>query len=257
VTSIEFSGYFIAGKYEQLRLDEPFSAIVNAFNDLAESISLTEGSQSRRNYIKEALGDEAHLLCKFIPNISFLLGQKKNPQEVVGVVNMMNVISKLTLALRRFVGLVATKESPLCIFLDDIQWADQASMQVIRGLITDIRSKHVLLVFAYRDNDLNSAKIDEFFQCSEDEQMVHLTKISIGHLDVESVHELIQDQLEMIASEQSMLLSECVWKKTLGNPFFVLELLDELLGRGFMVRTDSSWLIDLEKIHSETNVISE
>ena len=173
------------------------------------------------------------------------------------MVNMMNIISKLTLALRRFVGLVATKESPLCIFLDDIQWADQASMQVIRGLITDIRSKHVLLVFAYRDNDLNSAKIDEFFQCSEDEQMVHLTKISIGHLDVESVHELIQDQLEMIASEQSMLLSECVWKKTLGNPFFVLELLDELLGRGFMVRTDSSWLIDLEKIHSETNVISE
>jgi len=85
---------------------------------------------------------------------------------------------------------------------------------------------------------------------------VHLTNISIDHLDVESVHELIQDQLEMTASEESMILCECIWKKTLGNPFFVLEFLDELLGRGFMVRTDSSWLIDLEKIQTETNVSS-
>jgi len=255
VTSIEFSGYFIAGKYDQLRLNEPFSAIVNAFNDLAEIISLTEGSHSRRSSIKEALGDEAYLLCKLIPNISNLLGQKKNSEEEVGG-NMMDIVSKLTLAFRRFVGVVATKESPLCIFLDDIQWADQASMQVIRGLITDIRSNHVLLVLAYRENDLNSAKFDEFFQCSEDEQMVHLTNISLGNLEVESIHELIQDQLDMIASEESMILCECIWKKTLGNPFFVLEFLDELLGRGFMVRTDSSWLIDLEKIQTETNVSS-
>jgi len=254
VTSIEFSGYFIAGKYDQLRLNEPFSAIVNAFNDLAEIISLTEGSQSRRSSIKEALGDEAYLLCKLIPNISYLLGQKKIPAEQDVGGNMMNVVSKLTLAFRRFVGVVATKESPLCIFLDDIQWADQASMQVIRGLITDIRSNHVLLVLAYRENDLNSAKFDEFFQCSEDEQMVHLTNISIDHLDIESVHDLIRDQLKMTTSEESMILSECIWKKTLGNPFFVLEFLDELLGRGFMVRTDSSWLIDLEKIQTETNV---
>jgi len=170
--------------------------------------------------------------------------------------NMMDIVSKLTLAFRRFVGVVATKESPLCIFLDDIQWADQASIQVIRGLITDIRSKHVLLVLAYRDNDLNAAKVDEFFQCSENEKMVHLTKISIGNLDVESIHDLICDQLKMSTSDESMILSECIWKKTSGNPFFVVEFLDELLDRGFMVQTDSSLFIDIEKIQNETNVSS-
>ena len=75
--------------------------------------------------------------------------------------------------------------------------------------------------------------------------MVHLTKISIGNLYVESIHDLIRDQLKMSTSEESMILSECIWKKTSGNPFFVLEFLDDLLRRGFIDRTDSSWLIDL------------
>ena len=81
-----------------------------------------------------------------------------------------------------------------------------------------------------------------------------LTTILIGNLDVVSVHELILDQLEMTAAEESMVLSKCIWKKTLGNPFFVLEFLDELLGRGLMVQTDSFWFIDKEKTQNETNV---
>ena len=255
VTSTESNGYFVAGKYDQLRLDKPFSAIVNAFNDLAEIICLTEDSQSRRNYIKEALGDEADLLCKLIPNLSLLIEHTKNSKEEVNF-NMIYIISKLSLAFRKLLGVVATKESPLCIFLDDIQWADPESMHVIRDLMTDIRSHHVLLVFGYRGNELNMAKVEEIFQCSDEVKRMDLTTILIGNLDVVSVHELILDQLEMTAAEESMVLSKCIWKKTLGNPFFVLEFLDELLDRGFMVQTDSSLFIDIEKIQNETNVSS-
>ena len=253
VTSTEVGGHFVAGKYDQLRLNESFSAISDAFNKLAEIMSVTDYSESKRNDMNEYLGADSALLCNLVPSLSIFLGQTTRQQQEGE--NMMNSTAKLTMAFRKFLDIVATKASPLCIFLDDIQWADQASMQVIRCLITNIESKYVLLVLAYRNDNSNVEHVEKIFRNSYDERMMNMTKISIGNLDVRSIHELICDQLEM-TNDESVALSQCIWEKTLGNPFFVLEFLDQLIFRGYMVLSNSSWFIDMERIQAETSVSS-
>jgi len=255
--TLEFNGYFVVGKFDQLRLDEPFSAIVNAFQDLTQFISLSEHVEQRREEIGAALGADAALLCNLIPGLSKLInigpfeGQHDEVRE-----ERKNCFDKLTLACRKLLDAIATKENPLCFFLDDIQWADAASMLLIQTLISNVNSKHVLLVLAYRDSVPNVVKdIEEILNGFQNSGgMIPTTKMSICNIDVESINLLICNRLNMTNADESLALSECIWKKTLGNPFFVLEFLDELLARGFMIRIDTCWEIDIERIQNETDI---
>ena len=256
ISSPDFNGYFITGKYDQFHLNEPYSAIAHAFSDLAELISVTEGDK-RRDEVQEVLGPDASLLCKTVPNLSMLFGEVKKYDEAdESSENMTNVFPRFIQACRKFLSVLATQQSPICIFLDDIQWADPGSLQVIRNLVTDLKSKYILLVFAYRDNDSNAKQVQELFRCSGDQRMIEMTEIKIGNLNVESICHLICDQLDMV-HEEALPLSECIFKRTMGNAFYVLEFLDQLIAHRLVVYTDSmSWRIHLERIQAETNVSS-
>ncbi len=253
VTSTEFNGFYVQGKYDQQRVYEPFSAIAAALSDLVEITSLTEVTQKRREDIAEAIGVNAGILCQIIPSVSLLVEDVIPPEDQA---DCKSLFPKLTLAFRKLFEVLATKDSPVFLFLDDIQWADSESLQLFKSLITNVKSKHVLLVFAYRDNDSNSSMVEEIFACCpDDEIMMDVRKVVLSNLNIDSINQLICDQLELNAHE-ALPLSECVWKKTLGNCYYVLEFLDELIEKGLIVRDCSSWIIEFDRIHAETSVSS-
>ena len=131
--------------------------------------------------------------------------------------------------MKSFIDAIATEESPLCLFLDDIQWADEASLLVIQSLLANTKSKHILLVLlAYRDTDSNAVRVEEILKCPDSHQrFMEITKIVTSNLDIESVDEMIRSRLQM-ASIESLPLSECVWKKTMGNCFLCARISREI-----------------------------
>ncbi|GBE94349.1 trifunctional serine/threonine-protein kinase/ATP-binding protein/sensor histidine kinase [Nostoc cycadae] len=217
--------YFIKGKFDQFNRNIPFSAFVQILSDLIGQL-LTETDQQLKQWqykILQALGDNAQLIIDIIPDLEKIIGQQPPVQELSGTAAQ----NRFNLLLQKFIQIFATPEHPLVIFLDDLQWADSASLQLIKLLMSEVNSTYLLLIGAYRDNEVFPGHplmltLEEINQMS-----ARVNPINLQPLSELNLNQLVADTLGC-RTEASLPLARLVYQKTQGNPFFSTQFIKSL-----------------------------
>ncbi|MGM3305049.1 AAA family ATPase [Anabaena sp. WFMT] len=227
-------GYFINGKFDQLQRDIPYAAINQAFQGLIRQL-LSEPEitlQIWKEKILKALGNNGQIIIDVIPDLEKIVG-KQSPVEQIGATESQN---RFNLFFARFIHIFSQKEHPLAIFLDDLQWADLPSLNLIEKLITNADSPYLLIIGAYRDNEVSPTH--PLIQTLEQIRKVEVTvnQIILQPLGISDVKQLIADTLNC-CREEVQSLAELVTKKTAGNSFFITQLLQILYQEKLLVFT--------------------
>ncbi|MEG4593274.1 ATP-binding sensor histidine kinase [Microcoleus sp. F8_C2] len=218
-------GYFIAGKFDQFQRNIPYSAIVKAFQSLVKQL-LTE-SQTQLNSWKEkllaAFGDNGQIIIDVIPDIELIVG-KQPPVQELGATEAQN---RFNLVFQKFIRIFGSVEHPLVIFLDDLQWADSATLKLLQVMMADEETKYLFLMGAYRDNEVNPTHPLIMTLEALHKQEATINQITLTPLNIEHIAKLIADTVRRDRGAV-MPLSELVVGKTQGNPFFVNQFLRTL-----------------------------
>ncbi|MBD2302957.1 ATP-binding sensor histidine kinase [Nostoc sp. FACHB-190] len=235
-------GYFIKGKYEQFQRNIPFSAFVQAFRDLMGQL-LSESDvklQTWKTKLLEAIGENGQILIDVIPELERIIGIQPPAPELSGIAaeNRFNSL------LQNFVQVFTNQEHPLVIFLDDLQWADSASLKLLQLLMQD--TKYLLLLGAYRDNEVspNHPFILAVNELEKADAVVN--KIILQALSEINLNQLVTDTLNC-ESSLAQPLTTLIYQKTQGNPFFATQFLKALNNEALIT-------FDLESRHWQCNI---
>ena len=216
-------GYFIKGKYDQFQRDIPFSAFVQAFRDLMEQL-LTESEvqiQQWKSQILEAVGENGQVIIEVIPELERIIGRQPPSPELSGT----SAQNRFNLLFQKFTQVFTTAEHPLVMFLDDLQWADSASLKLMQLLMTD--TGYLLLIGAYRDNEVNPAHPLMLTLSEMQKNQATINTITLAPLSQATVNQLVADTLKC-TENLALPLSQLVFQKTKGNPFFATQFLKAL-----------------------------
>ena len=249
-------GYFIKGKYDQLQRNIPFSAFVQAFRNLMEQL-LTESTfqiQQWKIKILEALGDNGQVIIEVIPELERILGKQTPVIELSGTASH----NRFNLLFKKFTQVFTSVEHPLVILLDDLQWADLASLKLMQLLMAD--TKYFLLIGAYRDNQVNPVHPLMLTLSEMQKTTVIINTITLAPLSQQDVNQLIAATLRC-SENLALPISQMVYQKTHGNPFFCTQLLKSLYQDGLIKFnfTKGCWQCDITQINQQivTNDVVE
>ncbi|MBD1885764.1 serine/threonine-protein kinase, partial [Microcoleus vaginatus] len=219
------NGYFIAGKFDQFQRNVPYAAIVKAFGSLVKQL-LTE-SETQLGAWKEkllaAFGDNGQIIIDVIPDVEFIVG-KQPPVQELGATESQN---RFNLVFQKFIRVFCSVEHPLVIFLDDLQWADSATLKLLQVMMADEETKYLFLMGAYRDNEVSPTHPLIMTLEGLKNQGATINHITLTPLDIEHIANLIADTVRRERASV-ILLAELVVGKTQGNPFFVNQFLRTL-----------------------------
>ncbi len=218
-------GYFVSGKFEQLKQNAPFSALSACLVELINQI-LTESDErltSYRQLLLDALGMHANLLKDLVPALELILG----PQSASEHISDSERLQLLPQLLQKFLRVFAVREHPLVLFLDDLQWADHASLQFLEQVLDRLQGCHLMIVGAYRSNEVQAshplltrlARIRQIWP--------HIRTLQVGPLTESQISQLVTDTLHQ-PQNQVTTLTRFLFQKTHGNPFYVVQTLRNL-----------------------------
>ncbi|MEH2438415.1 MAG: AAA family ATPase [Nostoc sp.] len=240
-------GYFIKGKYDQFQRNIPFSAFVQAFRNLMGQLLCESDAQlqSWKTQILAAVGDNGQVLIDVIPELENIIGSQPRATELSGSAAQ----NRFNLLLPKFVQIFTSIEHPLVMFLDDLQWADSASLNLLKLLM--LETGHLLILGAYRDNEVSPAHpfiltVDELVKTG-----ARVNTITLSPLSLVDMNQLVVDTLNCKLS-QAQPLTELVYKKTQGNPFFATQFLkalhdDKLISFNWEIQ---HWQCDLAQVEA-------
>ncbi|MEO0535084.1 MAG: AAA family ATPase [Cyanobacteria bacterium P01_A01_bin.123] len=224
-------GYFIKGKFDQYQRNIPFSAFVQALRDLMRQL-LTEPAtvvQVWKTQILNALTDNGQVLIEVIPELEWVIGPQSSAPELSGTAAQ----NRFNLLFQKFIQVFTTPAHPLVIFLDDLQWADSASLKLIQLLIAETETAYLLLLGAYRDNEVYPAHPLMLTLGEIEKQDASVDQITLAPLTEASLNEFIADTL-ICPPAQALPLTELIFQKTAGNPFFATQFLKSLYQDGLI-----------------------
>ncbi|NJM47470.1 MAG: AAA family ATPase [Alkalinema sp. RU_4_3] len=239
-------GYFISGKFDQFNRNIPYSALIQAFQELIHQL-LTESEDSIeqwRTAINQALAPNAQVLIEVIPDLELIIG----PQMPVLPLEAIESQNRFNLAFIQFIRAFASK--PLVLFLDDLQWADRASLKLLQRLMSDPESRRLLCVAAYRDNEVDSTHPFILTLDSLHDQGTTISEVLLKPLAIAQIQQLLADTLSCNI-ETTLPLAQLLQDKTGGNPFFLTQLLKTIYRAG-LLRFELSlgqWQWDMPAIH--------
>ncbi|MEM7587924.1 MAG: AAA family ATPase, partial [Acidobacteriota bacterium] len=246
---VRHRGIFISGKFDQYQRDIPYASLIQAFGELVRLL-LTESEdalQGWRQRILEALGEQAQVLIEVLPDIELIIGQ----QPPVPELDPAAADHRLNQVLQDFVRVFAGPQHPLALFLDDLQWADSATLKLLHLLCTDPASSHVFLIGAYRDNEVDAAHPLSLTLKRIEASGTRLDVIHLEPLARQEVERFVGDALRQ-SGEATAELARFVHERTHGNPFFVRQLMRELHASGQLTydAAADAWRWDLAEIRS-------
>lgn len=218
-------GLFVAGKFtvEQEQY-LPYGAIIQALRDLILQL-LTESAEKIAQWqikLNSALADNAQLIIEVIPELELLLG----PAPAVSNLTALENQHRFQLVFLNFIRVFAHHEHPLVIFLDALQWADHASIQLLNNILIDEKSLSIMLILGTRTLDEQANMVAELIQAAK-MQHIRYTQINLSPLKLEHIQQIVADSL-YCSLEHAHSLAELILTKTEGNPFFVNEFLENL-----------------------------
>jgi predicted ATPase/signal transduction histidine kinase len=219
------NGYFIKGKFDQFNRNIPLSAFVQALRDLMGQL-LSESDtqlQTWKTQILAALGDNGQVMIEVIPELERIIGAQPPATELSGTAAQ----NRFNLLFQKFIQVFTTPEHPLVMFLDDLQWADSASLNLIQVLMAESTTGYLLLIGAYRDNEVFAAHPLMLTLDTLRKAKTTVNTIALQPLNQNSLNQLIADTLHC-AAQLAQPLTELVMQKTQGNPFFATQFLKTL-----------------------------
>ncbi|MGD1702955.1 AAA family ATPase [Dapis sp. BLCC M229] len=240
-------GYFIKGKYDQFNRNIPFSAFVQAFQDLVNQL-LSESDIELANWktkIIKALGDNAQVIIEVVPKLEKIIGKQPSAPELSG----REAQNRFNLLFQKFIAVFTTAEHPVVMFLDDLQWADSASLNLMKVLMSSGDTGYLLLLGAYRDHEVFPAHPLILSLGELKKEQAIISTITLAPLAINHINQLVADTLNC-TQKLALPLSELVYQKTQGNPFFTTQFLkglyeDELIRFNLKL---GYWECDLVKV---------
>jgi PAS domain S-box-containing protein len=241
---------FAAGKFDQFKRDVPYATLAQAFQTLIHQILVKSEPEvaAWRHALTEALGPNGQLMVNLIPELEFVVGR----QPPVADLPPHEARGRFQSVFRRFLGAFARPEHPLALFLDDLQWLDTATLELLEHLVADPELRHVLLIGAYRDNEVSSFHPLMRTLAANREVGAKTKRIVLSPLSLADVGRLVADALRC-KQEAAYPLAELIHQKTAGNPFFSIQFLTSLKEEGLVwfERDSALWDWDLGLIHAK------
>jgi len=238
-------GYFIQGKFDQLKKNVPYNAFLSAFKIFVKQI-LTESDDKVlywKNLILKHIGKNGKILIDVIPDIELIIGK----QQDLPALKPVETQNRFLRTFQNFITAISKKNHPLVLFIDDLQWADIGSLFLLSTILTEVSITHFLFIGSYRDKEISSAHplkgcmqrvVDRGFSYKE---------IHIDELKESDILQILNDTLS-IEKNRSEILAKIVLNKTAGNPFFVKEFLKSFY-ENEIIYFDEGWAFDEDKIY--------
>jgi predicted ATPase len=235
---------------DQYKHNIPYATLAQALQSLVRTLlGMSDAKiKSWRDAIVDAIGPNGRLMVELVPELKLIIGEP----PPVPVLPPQQAEGRFQQVFRRFIGVFARPEHPLALFLDDLQWLDAATLDLFEDLLTRSDLKHLLLIGAYRDNEVDGAhplmrKLDAIRQAGGQVQEIRLAPLTRDDL-----RQMIVDVLRC-EPERAAPLAQLVHEKTEGNPFFALQFISALAEEG-LLRFDhdaAGWCWDLNRIHAK------
>jgi PAS domain S-box-containing protein len=242
---------FASGKFDQYKRDIPYATVAQAFQTLIRQILVKSEAEvdQWRGAIQEAIAPNGQLIVNLIPEVELIVGN----QPPVPDLPPNDAQNRFQLAFRRFLGVFARPEHPLTLFLDDLQWLDAATLDLLEHLVTHPEVRHLLLVGAFRDNEVSSSHPLMRTLGAMREAGAKVQQIVLTPLDLDDVSRLVSDALHC-ELERARPLAQLVQEKTGGNPFFAIQFFaalaeDGLVEFGAVTRV---WQWDVDRIRAKS-----
>ncbi|MDB6151775.1 MAG: histidine kinase [Chthoniobacteraceae bacterium] len=242
-------GLFASGKFDQFKRDIPYATLAQAFQTLVRQVlgkSETEVAHWR-DTLREALGPNGQLIINIIPEIELVIGEQPPVPELAS----QDAQNRFQMVFRRFLGVFARPEHPLVLFLDDLQWLDSATLDLFDYLITEPEVQHLLLVGAYRDNEVG--RLHPLMRMMESirKTPARIQEIVLAPLGHHDVCRLVSDSLHC-EQDRAEPLALLIHEKTGGNPFFAIQFFTALAEQGLLAFNPdtAAWNWDLAHIGS-------
>ncbi|WP_309895452.1 AAA family ATPase [Archangium sp.] len=242
-------GFFLSGKFDPFQRDIPYTTLAQAIRGLTQQLLASTDEELARwsARLNEAWEGQGRVLVDVVPQLELVAGKQPPVQELPPVESS----HRFNRVFRKFLGVFATTEHPLVVFLDDLQWADLASLQLIHHLLTHPETPPLLLIGAYRDNEVGPAHPLAQTLAGLGKAGARLSELQLEPLSLEHVRQLVADTLPGAAASVVEPLSALAREKTGGNPFFLLQFLLTLHQDGLLVRTSEGvWHWDAEAIRA-------
>lgn len=240
-------GLFASGKFDQYKRDIPYATLAQAFRTLVRQLLGKSDAEVAhwRAALAEALGPNGRLIVNLIPEIELIIGQPPPVPDLP----LQEARNRFQRVLRRFIGAFARAEHPLALFLDDLQWLDAATLELIESLITDPEVGHLLLVGAYRDNEVGPGHPLRRTLQEIREAGARVQPIVLAPLGNDDLAAFVADTLHC-SREHSRPLAQLVHEKTGGNPFFATQFIAALAEENLIAFDPAAamWTWDLPRI---------
>ncbi len=243
-------GLFASGKFDQYKLGIPYATLAQSLGKLIRQL-LGKGQaelEGWRQALQEALEPNGQLMVDLVPELNLIIGE----QPRVPALEPQLAKARFKLVFRRFIGVFARTEHPLALFLDDLQWLDAATLDVMEDLLTQEDVRHLLLIGAYRDNEVDRdhplmRKLEDIRKAGAAVREIVLAPLSLDDLRV-----LIAESLHC-DPERASPLAQMVHAKTAGNPFFTIQFLSALAQEGLIAfdHGEGRWAWDLNRIQAK------
>ena len=218
-------GLFASGKFDQYKRDIPYATLAQALQSLLRPLLGTSDAELGRwrEALREALGPNGQLMVDLVPALTRILGE----QPPVPALPPQDAQRRFHLVFRRFLGVFARPEHPLALFLDDLQWLDAATLDLLADLLTQTEVRHVLLIGAYRDNEVTAAHPLMRTLEAIRHAGARVQEMVLAPLARDDVCRLIAEA-RSCDQERATSLAHLVHEKTAGNPFFARQFLAAL-----------------------------
>lgn len=243
-------GLFAAGKFDQYKRDIPYATLAQAFRGLVRPLlSKNEEDLSKwRDALREALDPNGLLMVELVPELKHIIGE----QPPVPELPPQDAQGRFQLVVRRFIGVFARPEHPLALFLDDLQWLDASTLELLEVLLTRSDLKHLLLIGAYRDNEVSTTHPLARMLDALREGGAVLREIVLAPLDSDDLVQLLADCLRCEPRHVGPL-AQLIHEKTSGNPFFAIQFISTLADEGLLAFDygEGRWSWDLDLIHAK------
>jgi PAS domain S-box-containing protein len=243
-------GFLLSGKCDQYKRNFPYSTIAESFKEIIQYIlTLTDKDIAGwAHRLQNALGANGQLIVEVIPQVELIVGK----QPTVTELPPSETQHRFHTVFGKFVGAFTSRENPLVVFLDDLQWVDTASLKLIDYLVTNPDTRHLLLIGAFRDNEVDPSHplmrmIDDVSKSRAAFKIVTLSPLSfhdLAHLHADTLH------ADLVRIEP---LTRLVYEKTAGNPFFAIQFLTTLYAENLLRfdRETLTWQWDVSQIREK------
>ncbi|QHT70733.1 AAA family ATPase [Rhodocytophaga rosea] len=221
----ERSGYFVSGKFDQYYRNIPYYAWIQVFESFINQI-LSE-SHTRVEYWKktilEAVGTQGKLLVDVVGNLEILIGKQPEVAEASPVENQ-NRFNQIVI---NFITAISGQKHPLFMFIDDWQWADFPSLELLKVVATSEQIRYLTLTGSYRDNEVDQTHplLEKWQEIQKQHREIY--QIQLSNLNVDHIGQLLNDTLHCPVS-YCLPFTQLIFSKTQGNPFFVRQLLHSI-----------------------------